>query len=159
MNISQCNFLVDSYFPGDEGSALQPNYVLDKSTWEEISCRRFLDTKRTSLLGRIIWIPDLPFIPEKLQRKWGRYCLLRRRNFDTRPWWLPRKKILRTRINLWPLKRVLPIGWLPHSLRGTVFLYPVRPRLRHATLHFFAKTDMYEVLANNHLDRELAWTA
>ncbi|EEH08593.1 asparagine-linked glycosylation 9 protein isoform a [Histoplasma capsulatum G186AR] len=85
MNISQCNFLVDSYFPGDEGSALQPNYVLDKSTWEEISCRRFLDTKRTRLPGRIIWIPDLPFIPEKLQRKWGRYCLLRRRNPDTSP--------------------------------------------------------------------------
>ncbi|KAL2363806.1 hypothetical protein RJZ56_003277 [Blastomyces dermatitidis] len=84
-DISQCNFLVDSYFPGDGGSALEPHYLLDRSTWEELSCKRFLDTKRTSFLGRIIWIPNLPFIPEKLQRKWGRYCLLGRRKADISP--------------------------------------------------------------------------
>ncbi|PGH37096.1 alpha-1,2-mannosyltransferase [[Emmonsia] crescens] len=77
-DISQCNFLVDSYFPGDEESAMQPHYLLDKSTWEELSCKRFLDAGRTSLLGRLIWIPNLPFIPEKFQRKWGQYCLLGR---------------------------------------------------------------------------------
>ncbi|KLJ09366.1 alpha-1,2-mannosyltransferase [Blastomyces silverae] len=84
-DISQCNFLVDSYFPGDDASALEPHYLLDRSTWEELSCKRFLDTKRTSFLGRIIWIPNLPFIPEKLQRKWGRYCLLGRRKADISP--------------------------------------------------------------------------
>ncbi|EEH20179.1 hypothetical protein PABG_02438 [Paracoccidioides brasiliensis Pb03] len=81
-DISRCDFLVDSYFPGDEESALQPNYIGDKFTWEELSCKRFLDTKRTSLLGRIIWIPNLPFIPEKFQRKWGQYCLLARRKVN-----------------------------------------------------------------------------
>ncbi|OAX78594.1 hypothetical protein ACJ72_07095 [Emergomyces africanus] len=84
-DISQCNFLVDSYFPGDEGSAMQPNYLLDKSAWEELSCKKFLDTKRTNLLGRLIWVPNLPFIPEKLQRKWGQYCLLGRRKAGINP--------------------------------------------------------------------------
>ncbi|PGG97589.1 hypothetical protein AJ79_09152 [Helicocarpus griseus UAMH5409] len=84
-NISQCGFLIDSYFPGDEESSLQPHYIKDKSTWEELSCKKFLDTKRTGLIGRIIWVPDLPFIPEKYQRKWGQYCLLGRRQVDTKP--------------------------------------------------------------------------
>ncbi|KAK2810090.1 hypothetical protein FQN50_003284 [Emmonsiellopsis sp. PD_5] len=82
-NISQCDFLIDSFFPGDEESTLQPHYILDKSTWEELSCKSFLDAKRTGLLGRIIWIPNLPFVPAKFQRKWGQYCLLGRRKVDT----------------------------------------------------------------------------
>jgi alpha-1,2-mannosyltransferase len=31
-------------------------------------------------LGRILWIPDLPFIPNKFRREWGRYCLLERKS-------------------------------------------------------------------------------
>ena len=56
-----------------------PDYALDESTWERISCAPFLDTSQTSLLARTIWIPDLPLIPAKHRRKWGEHCLLRRR--------------------------------------------------------------------------------
>jgi len=30
-------------------------------------------------LARIIWIPDWETIPARYRRKWGRYCLLRRK--------------------------------------------------------------------------------
>lgn len=79
MDISQCTFLVDSYFPGREATELEPAYVLDEAIWATLKCESFLDTAQTGLLGRLMWIPDLPFIPQPLQRKWGQYCLLQRR--------------------------------------------------------------------------------
>ncbi|KAI2016439.1 mannosyltransferase [Ophidiomyces ophidiicola] len=36
-DISQCEFLVDSYFPGDEESELQPHYILDTKTWDRVA--------------------------------------------------------------------------------------------------------------------------
>ncbi|WEW54918.1 mannosyltransferase [Emydomyces testavorans] len=82
-DISQCKFLVDSYFPGDRESELQPHYILDDKTWEKVSCKPFLDSRRTGSFGRILWVPDLPFIPKHLRRQYGQYCLLKRRNPDT----------------------------------------------------------------------------
>lgn len=79
VDISQCSFLVDSYFPGREATTLEPHYILDESQWESVSCANFLDASQTGLLGRLIWVPNLPFIPDQLQRKWGQYCLLQRR--------------------------------------------------------------------------------
>lgn len=79
VDISQCSFLVDSYFPGHEATALEPHYVEDESQWESLSCERFLDASQTGLIGRLIWVPDLPVIPEKFRRKYGQYCLLQRR--------------------------------------------------------------------------------
>ncbi|OJI96875.1 hypothetical protein ASPVEDRAFT_48971 [Aspergillus versicolor CBS 583.65] len=81
-DISQCSFLVDSHFPGRQAAGLEPNYIQDEERWEEISCRSFLDTSETGLLGRLIWIPDLPIIPDRFRRKWGQYCLLRQRTAD-----------------------------------------------------------------------------
>ncbi|EAS32357.1 alpha-1,2-mannosyltransferase [Coccidioides immitis RS] len=78
-DISQCDFLVDSYFLGDRESDLQPHYILDDKMWEKVSCKPFLDSGRTGTLGRILWVPDLPFIPKNMQRKYGQYCLLKRR--------------------------------------------------------------------------------
>ncbi|KAJ5091457.1 GPI mannosyltransferase [Penicillium alfredii] len=78
VDLAQCSFLVDSYFPGREATELEPHYVLDESQWEPLKCERFLDASQTSLLGRLIWIPDLPFIPERFRRTWGQYCLLQR---------------------------------------------------------------------------------
>ncbi|KAI9809462.1 MAG: mannosyltransferase [Pycnora praestabilis] len=78
-DISHCSFLVDSYFPGSNASQLEPHHVVDKEHWEEILCSRFLDASRTSLLGRTLWFPDSDLVPEQLRRKWGQYCLLRRR--------------------------------------------------------------------------------
>lgn len=79
IDLDHCTFLVDSYFSEAQQSSLEPAYVLDKATWETLECRSFLDTSRTGLLGRIFWIPDIKIIPSRLRRKWGRYCLLRRR--------------------------------------------------------------------------------
>lgn len=78
VDISQCSFLVDSYFPGHDTTELEPPYITDKAQWEAISCASFLDASQTSMLGRLIWIPDLPIIPDHLRRKWGQYCLLQR---------------------------------------------------------------------------------
>ncbi|KAI9370811.1 Alg9-like mannosyltransferase family-domain-containing protein [Aspergillus egyptiacus] len=75
--ISQCTFLVDSYFPGRDTTELEPNYIQDETRWEVLTCKEFLDASQTELLGRLIWIPDLPFIPDRFRRKWGEHCLLR----------------------------------------------------------------------------------
>ncbi|KAL4866434.1 hypothetical protein BDV12DRAFT_187398 [Aspergillus spectabilis] len=69
-DISQCSFLVDSHFPGREATELEPSYIQDEAQWEQISCKSFLDVSQTGLLGRLIWIPDLPIIPERFRRKW-----------------------------------------------------------------------------------------
>ncbi|KAJ5294962.1 hypothetical protein N7508_009783 [Penicillium antarcticum] len=78
VDISQCSFLVDTYFPGHAATELEPNYILDKDKWETLSCSSFLDASQTGLLGRLIWIPDFPIIPDRFRRKWGQYCLLQR---------------------------------------------------------------------------------
>ncbi|BDD64327.1 hypothetical protein MAP00_009155 [Monascus purpureus] len=82
IDISQCSFLVDSYFPASVATEREPHYVLDELHWEKVSCRKFLDASRTGLLGRLIWIPDLPIIPDRFHRKWGEYCLLRKRESE-----------------------------------------------------------------------------
>lgn len=79
IDIDHCTFLVDSYFSEAQRSSLEPAYILDEATWETLECRSFLDTSKTGLLGRIFWIPDIKIIPSRLRRKWGRYCLLRRK--------------------------------------------------------------------------------
>ncbi|KAL4909636.1 hypothetical protein BDW74DRAFT_165072 [Aspergillus multicolor] len=84
-DISQCSFLVDSHFPGREATALEPNYIQNEAQWEEMSCASFLDASHTGLLGRLVWVPDLPIIPDRFRRKWGQYCLLRRRTVDSEP--------------------------------------------------------------------------
>lgn len=60
-------------------TALEPDYIADTEHWEKLKCEPFLDVARTHLLGRLFWVPDLPFVPEKLRRKWGEYCLLQRK--------------------------------------------------------------------------------
>ncbi|RLL96768.1 hypothetical protein CFD26_102476 [Aspergillus turcosus] len=80
VDISQCSYLVDSYFPGRAATELEPDYVHDESEWEAITCKDFLDTSQSSLLGRLIWVPDFPMLPARFRRSWGQYCLLQRRN-------------------------------------------------------------------------------
>lgn len=94
-SLSQCTFLIDSYFPSSAHSTstsssssssssstssdLEPDYVLDSSTWEKMTCHPFLDASRTGLLGRALWVPDWDIVPDRFRRKWGTYCLLQRR--------------------------------------------------------------------------------
>lgn len=74
-----CHFLVDTYYPGSSASDYEPHYILDEENWEHVSCQPFLDASRTHILGRTIWLPNLPFVPEKFKRRWGQHCLLKRK--------------------------------------------------------------------------------
>jgi alpha-1,2-mannosyltransferase len=52
----------------------------DEKTWEKVTCQSFLDASSTSTIGRLIWVPDWPFIPARFRRTWGEHCLLRRKD-------------------------------------------------------------------------------
>lgn len=83
-DIDHCAFLVDTHYPvnAEKGLSLPPNepdYIADTANWEIVKCLPFLDAGNTGLIPRMIWVPQLSFIPEKFQRKWGEHCLLRRR--------------------------------------------------------------------------------
>jgi len=71
VRFNQCDYLVESYF----GGGSQEDYPGDKSQWEEVLCEDFLDGARTPTLGRILWVPK--WIPSV--RRWGKYCLLKRK--------------------------------------------------------------------------------
>ncbi|KAK4574101.1 mannosyltransferase [Recurvomyces mirabilis] len=81
-DIKRCDFLVDSHLPSTEVTSLEPSYVRDEKTWEKVACEPFLDAASTGVLGRLLWTPDLPFVPKQFRRVWGEYCLLKR---TTRP--------------------------------------------------------------------------
>ena len=78
-DINHCTFLVDSRLPSNPFTALEPDYTSDSAQWEKLKCVSFLDAAHTHLLGRLIFVPELPFIPERVRRRWGDYCLLRRK--------------------------------------------------------------------------------
>ncbi|KAF2760102.1 hypothetical protein EJ05DRAFT_492029 [Pseudovirgaria hyperparasitica] len=79
IDIAQCKFMVDSSFPSTVPSELEPNYIEQTDTWEALKCEAFLDSASTGILGRLLYVPDWPIVPERLRRRWGTYCLLRRR--------------------------------------------------------------------------------
>lgn len=81
IDIRACNFLVDTQYPLDEGEKppAEPDYVADEENWEVVRCEPFLDAARTHVAARAVWVPDLPFVPERFRRKWGRHCLLKRK--------------------------------------------------------------------------------
>ncbi|CZT10349.1 related to mannosyltransferase [Rhynchosporium graminicola] len=77
--IRACDFLIDTHYPGSNSSALEPHYIKDAEHWEQVSCVPFLDAANTHALSRILWVPDLPIVPEKYRRRWGEHCLLKKR--------------------------------------------------------------------------------
>lgn len=81
VDLKQCSFLIDTQYPErtDPLPPNEPDYVADSENWEVVKCEPFLDAAKTHLLARVLWIPDLPFVPEKLKRKWGRHCLLQKK--------------------------------------------------------------------------------
>ncbi|TVY86721.1 Alpha-1,2-mannosyltransferase [Lachnellula willkommii] len=79
VDLHTCNFLVDTYYPGSSASEYEPHYILDEENWEHVSCQPFLDASQTHVLGRTIWLPNLPFVPKKFRRQWGQHCLLNRK--------------------------------------------------------------------------------
>lgn len=79
VEVEHCTFLVDTELPGSQPSALEPSYISDHKTWEQLECSPFMDASRTHFLGRVFWVPDWEFIPARFRRSWGRHCLLQRR--------------------------------------------------------------------------------
>ena len=78
VDIEHCSYLVDTYMSGMEATEHEPNYILE-AEWEKLSCSAFLDTTKTGIVARTIWVPDLPFVPPRYRRQWGEHCLLKRR--------------------------------------------------------------------------------
>ena len=75
MDVSTCDYLVDSYFPLHlDTSTLEPAYTQDTETWERVKCERFLDARHSSLLTRTLWMPG-----ERWQslNSFGEFCLLK----------------------------------------------------------------------------------
>ncbi|KAK3389630.1 Alg9-like mannosyltransferase family-domain-containing protein [Podospora didyma] len=85
VDIRTCSFLVDTQYPEQQKaldwkpSPNEPDYVADLEHWDEVKCLPFLDAANTPFLARALWVPDLPFVPESLKRKYGRHCLLRQK--------------------------------------------------------------------------------
>ena len=78
-DVKHCTYLVDSNLPSTGITKLEPNHIADEQHWERIKCLPFLDAASTGIVGRLGWIPDLPFIPKKYKRVYGEYCLLKRK--------------------------------------------------------------------------------
>ncbi|KAK4498297.1 hypothetical protein PRZ48_010955 [Zasmidium cellare] len=78
-DVKRCNFVVDVQLPSTEATKLEPSYINDTQTWEKVKCLPYLDAASTGVVGRLGWVPDLPFIPAKYKRVWGDYCLLKRK--------------------------------------------------------------------------------
>ncbi|KAK3337826.1 Alg9-like mannosyltransferase family-domain-containing protein [Neurospora tetraspora] len=80
-----CVFLVDTQFPEQQKDLAwkappnEPDFVADTEHWEIVKCEKFMDPASTSFLARALWLPDWEIIPEKFRRKWGRHCLLKRK--------------------------------------------------------------------------------
>lgn len=86
-DVKRCNFLVDSWLPSQEATALEPAYVEDEGTWEKVQCLPFLDAGSTGIVGRLGWVPQSleAFLPAGWRRVYGEYCLLKRRKAQPKP--------------------------------------------------------------------------
>ncbi|QIW95535.1 hypothetical protein AMS68_001053 [Peltaster fructicola] len=79
VDLQDCDFLVDSFLPSTKATNQEPVYLKDEVQWSRLRCAPFLDALTTSTIPRLIWTPDLPFLPKALRRVYGEYCLLQRR--------------------------------------------------------------------------------
>lgn len=72
---SSCDYLIDLDFPSHpRESALEPRFITDKSVWETVYCREFLDAANSWTLSRILWLPGRAWWSKN---EYGDYCLLR----------------------------------------------------------------------------------
>ncbi|KAJ3558974.1 hypothetical protein NM688_g620 [Phlebia brevispora] len=75
VDVSTCDYLVDSYFPLHlDVSPLEPAYVADSETWERVKCERFLDARHSSLMTRTLWMPGSRW---QSLNNYGEICLLK----------------------------------------------------------------------------------
>jgi alpha-1,2-mannosyltransferase len=78
-DLKRCNFVVDVQLPSTKATTLEPSYIDDHQTWDKVTCLPYLDAASTGIVGRLGWVPDMPFVPAKHKRVWGEYCLLKRK--------------------------------------------------------------------------------
>ncbi|KAJ3567429.1 hypothetical protein NPX13_g6768 [Xylaria arbuscula] len=64
----QCSFLVDTQYPEntDPLPPHEPDYIADADKWDIVKCEPFLDTSKTHLLARVLWMPDSDLVPENI---------------------------------------------------------------------------------------------
>jgi alpha-1,2-mannosyltransferase len=82
-DLKRCTFMVDLHLPSTQTTKLEPSYTEDTQTWDRVKCLPYLDAASTGTVGRLGWVPDLPFIPAKYKRVWGEYCLLKRKKSES----------------------------------------------------------------------------
>jgi alpha-1,2-mannosyltransferase len=106
-DINRCTYLVDSKLPSAAPTELEPDYV-SSDHWQKLKCASFLDASHTHLLGRLLFIPDMPLIPDKFLRRWGQYCLMRPRKDHVYPRKAldPEKRLVGTLDELCELKKL-----------------------------------------------------
>ncbi|KAK9462148.1 Alg9-like mannosyltransferase family-domain-containing protein [Lipomyces oligophaga] len=82
--VDNCDYIIDSNFTSSTSQGtFEQQYILDEQHWSLVTCFPFIDSDRTSVLARIVklpqWIEDL--IPDTplFRREWTSYCLLKRR--------------------------------------------------------------------------------
>lgn len=77
VDVSSCDYLIDLDFPlHPVSSKAEPRYAADQTTWERVTCQKFLDARHSSLLTRALWMPGSLW---QQQNEFGEYCLLRHR--------------------------------------------------------------------------------
>ncbi|CAG8555774.1 1225_t:CDS:10 [Paraglomus occultum] len=86
---SQCDYLVDLDLNVTKTSPLEPRYVTQTDKWTIVRCYRFLDKDRSSMLGRILYVPASVWGNEYIKMlmemfnstplRWADYCLLKRK--------------------------------------------------------------------------------
>ncbi|KAG8880375.1 mannosyltransferase [Tulasnella sp. 332] len=84
VDVSTCDYLVDSYFPLRQTAALEPNYVLDTATWDKVVCVPFLDGRNSGIVSRLFWFPTSLW--QKAYgsgNNFGEYCMLRHKAHAT----------------------------------------------------------------------------
>lgn len=81
-DLQACSFMVDTQYPERTGKLPpnEPDYIADTDTWDIVRCESFLDAESTSLLARVLWVPDSEVVPDRFRRRWGRHCLLQRKS-------------------------------------------------------------------------------
>lgn len=83
VDLKHCKFLVDLHLPSTQVTGLEPSYITDDKTWDKVKCLPYLDAGSTGIVGRLGWVPDLPFVPLQYKRVYGDYCLLKRKKKST----------------------------------------------------------------------------
>ena len=83
MKISTCDYIIDSDNADDAdppSSSYEKIFARDKNAWDRVFCAPFLDSERTPMLVRALWLPGEWW---RQKASWRNYCLLRNKQHAT----------------------------------------------------------------------------